>query len=355
MELPKGDSFCPLDEAILSEDFLMVKLLIESGADVKGRLETAMLPYYRNDCERSEARNSIMRLLIDNGEDITKCKPYIADFIHRREGFFYSDYVKIRVISPVGLALKDGDVELALSFIEKGIPVMPNDLRYAIEANETEIAQYIIKKASKEDDFTGKVRDYYNTYPFLKKEKRDTGVTLINNYYIYRDYRERLYLINIAMENKNYEIAKLLIENKLFTDEDIFFATYSAIHQNNLEMVKLFVENGIRFNDYRHYPNYNYNFPLGECVAYDRVEIAKYLIEKGANVQNMSGDYSVSLETCLINKQVEMAELLIENGLKLDEYRKYTGNKEIQGTIKTIDQDFKNKDNDTKQENKVTK
>ena len=96
-------------------------------------------------------------------------------------------------------------------------------------------------------------------------------------------------------------------------DDEIFV---EACVNNNLEKVKEMVENGYDF-EYNLELDNKVRSPLAYAVKHGSIDVARYLIEKGADI-NDDEVYPSPLKIAVRNKNVEMTSLLLDNGAIVD-------------------------------------
>jgi ankyrin repeat protein len=140
-----------------------------------------------------------------------------------------------------------------------------------------------------------------------------------------------------AIKSDSLELFKILVENgqrdvyQIIRDKS--YLNYAA-HFGNLEIVKYLVEkykldvnyiNTIT-DDNKEVPSHGN--PLYNAVEQNHIDIAKYLIEKGSDVDEYGGreneeNYTPIFEA-IINRNFDMVKLLVKNGAYL-KHRTYTG------------------------------
>ena len=139
-----------------------------------------------------------------------------------------------------------------------------------------------------------------------------------NGLYVDMTGEEGFTLINVAIENSNEEIVKLLIQNGASLDpsEDIEAPIGFAICEENIKMIELLI-------------SYETNLvrPIGpnrECLLNWAIEncckneVIETLIEKGVNVNEINDEeYFSPLYNACKKEEIRLVKLLIDNGAKL--------------------------------------
>jgi ankyrin repeat protein len=96
------------------------------------------------------------------------------------------------------------------------------------------------------------------------------------------------------------EVVKILIENGAYLD---YRSVANACINGHLHVVKILVENGAKIRGFDHAISY--------ASKYNHLEIVNYLIEKGADIH---ADNDRSIRNASKNNNFKMVELLVENG-----------------------------------------
>ena len=127
------------------------------------------------------------------------------------------------------------------------------------------------------------------------------------------------HLIWRQKDPKNTKLMKYMIDNKLVdvhrkndVGETI---AYFAVRQNNLDALKLIVEEGINVNETNLYGRTLLHKCVEEHLWESRIEMVKYLVEKGAdvNIKNNKGNTPLMDAVCFSGKD-DLMERLIEYG-----------------------------------------
>jgi ankyrin repeat protein len=126
-----------------------------------------------------------------------------------------------------------------------------------------------------------------------------------------------------ACDKNNIEIVKLLIENGSainIQNNDGFTALMYACEKDNIEIVKLLIENDADIN----IQNNDGITALMIVCKKDNFEIAKLLIKNGADLNIQDGDGDTALMVACYKDNIEISKLLIENDADIN-IRNYDG------------------------------
>jgi len=261
-------NYTPLIFALKNKKYELAKIIIEKGADVNIKYDDYHTPLFSAIVNKNY---EITKLLIEKGADV-----------NAKTGRYNE--------TPLHIAVKKGNYEIAKLLIEKGADVNTKAGRYnaiplnfALENKNYEIAKLLIEKGADVNTIAGR----NNETP-----------------------------LHIALENKNYEIAKLLIKkeaniNAITNSKNT--SLHIALKNENNEISKLIIGKGA---DLSIKNDYGYTALHFACKNKNGFEIAKLLIEKGADVNTGAGRryYETPLHIALKNKNNEIAKLLIEKG-----------------------------------------
>lgn len=108
----------------------------------------------------------------------------------------------------------------------------------------------------------------------------------------------------------------LLIPNKV-TETEVNDALLEAVYYNNLKLVKILKMGGADIN---YCGNDTFANPLIKAASYDYVDIAKYLLDNGANIHktvNMPSSFT-PLSTAVLHDKKKVAKLLVERDTEID-------------------------------------
>lgn len=119
--------------------------------------------------------------------------------------------------------------------------------------------------------------------------------------------------LNIAINEENFEIARLLIENGVPAHQigDRGGPIFSAASTPNVEFAKYLIEKGAKVSTQNKMNLYS---PIMAAVKSNQPEMLKFLIKNGANVnvKDVSGDYP--LKIAVKNRNPKIVKILLDNG-----------------------------------------
>ncbi|WP_342273367.1 ankyrin repeat domain-containing protein [Spiroplasma endosymbiont of Acasis viretata] len=120
-----------------------------------------------------------------------------------------------------------------------------------------------------------------------------------------------------AVNNNNIEIVKLLLENDAdINEQDINGSTplHWAIECNNIEIVKLLLENDADINA----QDINGCAPLHWAIECNNIEIVKLLLENDADINAQEKSLATPLHLSIYTNNFDMIKLLLEKGADLN-------------------------------------
>ncbi|MEI0490602.1 ankyrin repeat domain-containing protein, partial [Brachyspira pulli] len=188
--------------------------------------------------------------------------------------------------TPLFLAVQFGYNDLAKELIKEGADVnaRANDMEtedgidmlyYAVENNNVEMSKILI------DEGVDAGREYGFEYPY--------------------------YLTDIAIRNNNLDMLKILVQSGDIDLESSLIP--DAIEENNIEMVKYLISIGQDVNAQIFADGFWINSPMKVVAQNGNIEIAKLLIDEGANL-NSSDDY---IGPAIDYGNYDIAKLLVDN------------------------------------------
>jgi ankyrin repeat protein len=274
------DGNFPIDIAIKNNDFKMITLLVENNSNVKG-------------VDISELRDpKMVDFLIKKGADSTKVNFNIA----------FSDY------------------DLLKRYISYN-PIFENvtlDYRYLF--NDNKLFDFLMENGmptSVVGDDIGKCKliigatQYQNEYALKKIIEKGGNVNekCTNSFDVTP--------LTSAIKNKNETLVSLLL-NKGADPNLLTFMKKTpleiAIDTNNQNIIEMLVDAGA-----------NTDNSLIDCVKKNEESLAKYFIEKGADVNYLGFMGNTPLLYAIGNKNYNIVKILIKNGAKVNYYNKYEG------------------------------
>ena len=114
--------------------------------------------------------------------------------------------------------------------------------------------------------------------------------------------------IFLAIENEKYDIVKFLVKNGVNVDR---FLILKSISRNQLNLLKFFVKHGADI----HFDN---DYPFITASIYGYLNIMKYLLEKGSNINAIDMDYNkTALNYAIDEGHFEIVKFLIEKGANI--------------------------------------
>ena len=197
----------------------------------------------------------------------------------------YNNYI-YKDSTPLFLAVQFGYNDLAKELIKEGADVnaRANDMEtedgidmlyYAVENNNVEMSKILINEGLDAG------RNYGYEYPY--------------------------YLTDAAINNNNLDMLKILLQSGDIDLESSLIP--DAIEENNIEMVKYLISIGQDVNAQIFADGGWINSPMKVAAQNGNIEIAKLLIDEGANL-NSSDDY---IYNAIDYGNYDIAKLLIDN------------------------------------------
>ncbi|WP_157150874.1 ankyrin repeat domain-containing protein [Brachyspira sp. SAP_772] len=167
--------------------------------------------------------------------------------------------------TPLFLSVQFGYNDLAKELIKEGA-----DVNARVDDMETEGGVDMLYYAVK------------NNNPEMTKILIDKGLDKNRDY----GYEYSYYLIDIAIGNNNLDILKLLVKRGDSKETLI----PDAVKQNNIEMVKYLLSIGQDIDAQRFFDGFWVDSPLKVAAENGYIEMARFLIDEGANL-NSADDY----------------------------------------------------------------
>ena len=186
--------------------------------------------------------------------------------------------------TPLFLAVQFGYNDLAKELIKEGADV---NARASGMETETEGGLDMLYYAVR------------NNNPEMTKILIDKGLDKNRDY----GYEYSTYLTDIAIDNNNLDVLKLLVKRGDSKETLI----PKAVEQNNIEMVKYLLSIGQDIDAQIFYDGFWVNSPLKVAAENGYIEMAKFLIDKGANL-NSADDYML-----YAYNNYDITKLLVDN------------------------------------------
>ncbi|ADG72445.1 ankyrin repeat domain-containing protein [Brachyspira murdochii] len=194
-----------------------------------------------------------------------------------------------KLIAEEGL---EGKITEMTNFGDKYIFKDSTPLFLAVQFGYNDLAKELIKegadvnaRASDMETEGGMDMLYYavrNNNPEMTKILIDKGLDKNRDY----GYEYSTYLTDIAIGNNNLDVLKLLVKRGDSKETLI----PEAVRENNIEMVKYLLSIGQDIDAQRFYDGFWVDSPLKVAAENGYIEMAKFLIDEGANL-NSADDY----------------------------------------------------------------
>ncbi|MBW5395930.1 ankyrin repeat domain-containing protein, partial [Brachyspira hampsonii] len=184
--------------------------------------------------------------------------------------------------TPLFLAVQFGYNDLAKELIKEGA-----DVNARVDDMETEGGVDMLYYAVR------------NNNPEMTKILIDKGLDKNRDY----GYEYSTYLTDIAIGNNNLDILKLLVKRGDSKETLI----PEAVRENNIEMVKYLLSIGQDINAQIFYDGFWVDSPLKVAAENGYIEMAKFLIDEGANL-NSADDYML-----YAYNNYDITKLLVDN------------------------------------------
>ncbi|MEI0748269.1 ankyrin repeat domain-containing protein [Brachyspira pulli] len=190
--------------------------------------------------------------------------------------------------TPLFLAVQYGYYDLADELIKEGA-----DVNARVEDMETEDGLDMLYFAVKNND------------------TEMTKLLIDNDVYAGREYgyEYSYYLTDTAIKNNNLEILKLLIESGDLDTKTTLIP--KAVDAQNIEMVEYLLSIGQNINEQIFSDGFWINSPMKVAAENGNIDIASFLIEKGANL-NSSDDY---IYNAVQYGNYDVVKLLVDNDI----------------------------------------
>ena len=205
----------------------------------------------------------------------------------------------------------EGKITEMTNFGDKYIYKDSTPLFLAVQFGYNDLAKELIKegadvnaRASDMETEGGMDMLYYavrNNNPEMTKILIDKGLDKNRDY----GYEYSYYLTDIAIDNNNLDVLKLLVKRGDSKETLI----PKAVEQNNIEMVKYLLSIGQDIDAQIFYDGFWVNSPLKVAAENEYIEMAKFLIDEGANL-NSADDYML-----YAYNNYDITKLLVDNDI----------------------------------------
>ncbi|XP_050505213.1 ankyrin-1-like [Diabrotica virgifera virgifera] len=233
--------------------------------------------------------------------------------------------------SPLHYATFNNDLELVRLLTESGANVQYSStdvdidmpILFAVEVGNIEIVKYYLENGIDVDVKLGK----YKMTPLHIAASRGyiklVDFLLLNNANVHlKDLQNRSSIHHAVISGKVKIVHDIIEKGVNINDGDIFKWTplYIACRENYFEIVKLLFQNGAMSNLEERSRN---RCPVHLATEMGRIEIIKYFISGGVDVNLGTTEECTLLHVAARFKQIEIVKYLLENGADV--------NKKIQG------------------------
>lgn len=325
----------PLLYAISNGNLEIIKLLVDSGADVNKADITGLTPLMM---ASSTGKIDVVSYLIKKGTKVKAVdnKGYTSlsyaivndniegvDLLLKQGLSFKKHYDGFYGMSDLMLAAENNSIKVAQKIIDKTdlINVYDEENRsavyYAVKKNNYEVVKLLIENGARvESELSQAVAN--NNYDMCKMllengastkdllsfsaDIRNLEIAELLIYYGANVNEGSIYTpLEAAIEHGNFELVKLLFENEARGELDDLLVR--SFHSGNLEIVKYLLDRGARVGK---------NLYLCEDI-----NILAYLVENGISLNTASDEGKTILMTACERNNVELAKYLIRNNVNL--------------------------------------
>ena len=129
-------------------------------------------------------------------------------------------------------------------------------------------------------------------------------------------------IVECAASSKNTtECAEILFENGAQPIDEFYNPLRRAALSGNYEVAKLLIEHGAQVAS----TEVSFNTPLADAISEGNLEFVKLLVENGANLETPEGDSSLLMFSIYFTHSVNIATYLVECGIDIN-YANEEGN-----------------------------
>lgn len=211
-------------------------------------------------------------------------------------------------------------------------------LNYAIDKNDFEVVELLINN----ERF--KLLNFEFNYPLIqafKTKNKDILKLLLNmkniDLNIVDEENNSVLILVFDIDNKKYELTKLILENKNFIminhrrDKDSFSALHLAAMHNKVDLMKLLITYGADIN----IKNINGGSLLHTAIGYQNVKTVEFLVEQGIDVNAKIQFGVTAINLAAYTENIEIISLLLKNpDLDANNVEQYHGLNAIQYLLK---------------------
>ena len=223
-------------------------------------------------------------------------------------------------ISPLLIACDRNNIEIVKYLVEKGADVNTKDINgvtpllIACERNDINIVKHLVENGANVNE-----KNRFEITPLITAcQKNDIEIVkylVQKGADINAKNDDAITPLMIACQGNDIKIMKNLFEKGEF--EKKFYNTVDV--KINIEIVKYLVEKGANVNA----KNYNRSTPLIIACYENDIEIVKYLVEKGADVNTKDINGVTPLLIACERNDINIVKHLVENGANVNEKNRF--------------------------------
>jgi ankyrin repeat protein/CHAT domain-containing protein len=307
-----------LYEAILKKDLTQLKQLISKGADPESKIKDKHLLFYALDFLEGEALNYFLSLDVDLMVFDPSGRSVIQFFAARSRYDHSSTFGVSRYEDFMPLADKFNRLKVADS-------ILLDFINYCREINVMWYVEYL----ENPDESKQVLNEMTRLLQYFEQSESQAIIRLFNEKPVLLDYTSynNMSWLQFALNRKNTEVSKYLIQlKKDFYPDDFYDSPFSImLEQKNYELMKLLIDKGYDVNFRRSYSSYYSRSPLSYAVSRGDMQAVELLLSAGAN-PNLQSSYSNTspLHTAVDMEDISMIELLLKHGASPDIGNKFT-------------------------------
>ena len=305
--------YTPMHTAISSDQLDMIKLLIDHGSnddegmaiaaknknmsivqfliEQKFKFEDAIVYAAENNHLR------MVRLLVESGAEV--------DITQKRKSGIFSSYY----VTPIEFAAKNGNKEMVHFFVDYGLP-LSRAAHECFKLSQIDILKSLIDRSNAINTMLEQafIHDNRPIIDYLISKNADLNLT----------GEAGNSMLHVLSANSNIKLARLCIEeHNLIVDarnDNQETPLMIAVRANEIELVKYLVEQGADVNA----ENANGETPVFYIVR-NNGEMFNYLIAQNADVSHETNNNTTLLITASRNKHFAAIRFLLENGANIED------------------------------------